>query len=456
MSAAQGGRTFGPRTLLGWLAAIVLAAALGIGVQRLLHPPPEVPPPVRVRQVQLPADLPRNWPDTLARTDRDIADAAALAARFPGEWLRWEVLARNQVARARLTGAFEDYAAAQASLDRAFQVAPAGAGPHGLQASLHFTMHRLAAAERMLAAIDRYGVPPDLPERIDNLALRGDIAFYRGDYAAARKLYDQVDRMEPGGAGDFRRAVYAMNTGRPDLADRWLDRWFQASRMPTPKFVADIELQKGVIDLKRGAWDAALVHFRAADAAFPGYWLTQAYLAQTLAVTGRPDEAERLYAAIVQRAEIPEVLDALAGLARRRGDAPAARAWAARAAAVWARRLALFPEAAYGHAAEHELAFGSPARALEFALKDHAARPYGQTAVALAFAYLANNRPKDALAALEPVRGSRWVSAEQHLAAAQAYALTGDAARADAEQRAALKLNPRAADPGATLIWFGH
>ena len=41
---------------------------------------------------------------------------------------------------------------------------------------------------------------------------------------------------------------------------------------------------------------------------------------------------------------------------------------------------------------EHELAFGEPRRALDLALKDHAARPYAGTQIALGWAWLANNR----------------------------------------------------------------
>jgi Tfp pilus assembly protein PilF len=114
------------------------------------------------------------------------------------------------------------------------------------------------------------------------------------------------------------------------------------------------------------------------------------------------------------------------------------------------------PEAAYGHAVEHELAFGNPDRALRLAQLDYKARPYGVTAIALAWAYIGANRPADALRVIDPVLRSAWVSADQHIVAAQAHLLLGQTEEADAERQKALAINPRCFDREAALIWFGH
>jgi tetratricopeptide (TPR) repeat protein len=149
-------------------------------------------------------------------------------------------------------------------------------------------------------------------------------------------------------------------------------------------------------------------------------------------------------------------MDALAGLYRAQGDFPRSKAWSDRAGAIWQTRLRHIPEAAWGHAIEHELAFGDPARALDLALKDYAARPYGGSAIALAWAYMANNRPADALRTVDKVLASPWVSADQHIVAAQAHALLGESDAADGERQKALAINPRSLDRDAAQIWFGH
>jgi tetratricopeptide (TPR) repeat protein len=154
---------------------------------------------------------PATYDDALARLSASIDTAKVEAAAASNEWLRHEVLARRYIARAKLTGSYHDYAAAQAELDQAFRLAAPGTGPHLTQAQLHFTMHRLAKAEQSLDQIDRYAVPPDAAERAEVAAMRGDIAFYQGRYAEALQLYEEADRVVPG-TSDFRRAVFAAKT----------------------------------------------------------------------------------------------------------------------------------------------------------------------------------------------------------------------------------------------------
>src|SRR5205085_10449333 len=99
---------------------------------------------------------PLTYDEALSRADLQLAGARDLARTRGGEWLVQDRLANILIERARLTGSFDDYAAAQQALDRAFATAPAGSGPHMTEAALAFGLHRLAAAEAALNAIDRY------------------------------------------------------------------------------------------------------------------------------------------------------------------------------------------------------------------------------------------------------------------------------------------------------------
>jgi tetratricopeptide (TPR) repeat protein len=432
------------RQFASLILGLLLIAALAILiVEPYRAKPATVPDP-------LPSSAaPKTYDAALKRLD-DGLDAARDQLRIQGdEWLVQERVANAALARARLTGSFDDYAAAQSALDSAFATAPAGAGPHLTQASLAFSLHRLARTAAMLDAIDRYAVPAEAETRSEVEAFRGDVAFYRGDYAEALRRYTARDDA-------FRLAVYQGKTGDPDAAQRALDRLVKGLRFPSAQFLAQLQLQRGGLELQGGAWDKAQAHFTKADAVFPGWWLVQAHVAQMLALSGRRPEAIQQYQGIAERSGAPEVMDALAAVYRAQGDAANSRLWADRAAAVWARRLEQLPEAAWGHAVEHELAFGDPKRALALARKDYAARPHGGSAIALGWALIANNQPAEALSVIKPVLSSAWVSPEQHLVASQAYLLLGQAEAADAEQQKALKLNPRATDPAASLIWFGH
>jgi hypothetical protein len=134
-----------------------------------------------------------------------------------------------------------------------------------------------------------------------------------------------------------------------------------------------------------------------------------------------------------------EVMDALAMLLRASGEASESRQWAARANEEWQRRLALAPEAAYGHALEHELVFGTPPRALELARLNLAARPYGESRIEL-----------------DRAEASGWRSAPLFALKTQIYELTGKPEMAKEARRTALALNPRIFSPETALIWFAH
>ena len=396
-----------------------------------------------------------SYADAMARTDLVITNAEAQVATASDQWLLHENVARNYVERARLSGNYDDYAAADAALKRAFAVARPGTGPHLVRAQLDFGMHRLAEAERYLTLIEGYAIPSLPDERAEILGMRGDIAFYRGDLKTAINLYQEADRTSPGTA-TLRRAIYAMKTGDFERAEIYFNQTLREARLPPPQLRAYIELQRGILDLERGNWPSAENWFRKADRTFPGYWLTQAHLVQMWALRGNVAQAEQGYRKIIARSQQPDVMDALAALYRFQGDAAASRQWAKRSGEVWARRLRQWPEAAYAHALEHDLVLGNPATALALARKNMATRPYGDSATLLGWALLANNRPAEARALLERLNRTPWRTAQQYVALSQAHAMLGDSDRSDAARDAALKINPRALDPAAQLIWFGH
>lgn len=414
-----------------------------------------VQPDQQEQQPVVLAGIASSFSETLARTDLGITNAEAQVAGADDQWLMHENVARSYMERARLSGDYGDYVAADASLKRAFAVATPGTGPHLVRAQLDFRMHRLADAERQLTLIEGYAIPSLPDERAEILGMRGDIAFYRGNLPMALQLYEEADRLSPGTA-TFRRAIYAMKTGDFERAESYFDQTKREARLPPPQFRAFIELQRGLLDLERGDWPSAETWFRKADRSFPGYWLTQAHLVQMWALRGKVEQAEQGYRKIITRIPQPEVMDALAALYRNQGDAAASREWAQRSSAIWAKRLQQFPQAAYGHALEHELVLGNPATALALARKNMAARPYGDSATLLGWALLANNRPAEARDVLERLGRTPWRSAQQYVALSQAYAMLGDNDRSDAARDAALKINPRAFDPAAPLIWFGH
>ena len=431
----------------GALALLVVAAAGWLVVRHAGAVPVERPPS---------GGGPRSYADAIRHADQNIEGVGEIERAGPGEWLVEDRLANTFIARARLTASFADYAAAQAALDRGFANAPKGAGPHQTQLALDFAMHRLDHATTMLDAIAHYAVPAEREVQTEAALTRGDIAFYRGHYAEALDRYRRAgsDADDPGIL--LRQANALANTGKPDEALALIDQCERTARLPNAHFLADLALRRGTIELRRGHWDDADRDFNRAASLFPGWWLADAHRAQMLALEGKSGPATDAFLAIVRRNPSPEAMDALASLYRAAGNRDKATFWSDQARMIWNERLRLFPEASYGHAVEHALAFGDPAVALDLARRDFANRPHGMTATALAWALIANNDPTGALKILKPVLASPWVSAETHLAASQADLLLGRVEDADRERQAALDINPHATDATQALLWFGH
>lgn len=386
---------------------------------------------------------PRTYSEAIDRSKLAIANAATAAKDNADQWLMHEIHASELMARAQLSGDYEDYAAAGNALDSAFAVAVKGSGPHLMRAAFDFSMHRLAGAEAQLAAIDAYAVPPDPGDRAEIAAMRGDIAFYRGDYAKAWALYDQADALVPGSA-NFRRAIFAARTGDVDGADSYFAQAERAYRSPTPQTRGYMALQRGILDLDRGRLDEAMEHFREADRLFPGRWLIEEHIAEVLNLQGKTAEAEKLYRGIVKRTGHPEFIDALAAIAEARGDKAEASRLYARSSAIWAKRLKLFPEATYGHAIDHCVARQDWPCALRLAEANHKARPYGEAKIALAAALLGNGRIDAARVMIEQVLASRWRTPDLHNTAADIYEASGMTQKAAAQRKLARAMNPLA------------
>ena len=398
--------------------------------------------------------VPTTFAESLANVNTALARAQALAQSNPADSFSLASVGNAFLARARLTNDYGDYATAGRWLDKAIAASPR-TGPYLDRATWSLTVHRLAAVEPDLRHIDAYVVKDD-GTVAGTLGLRGDVAFYRGEYAKALDLYRQGHaRMVTVGTA-FRLANYWARMGDPAKALAYIDEAEGGIHGPLQQQRAFLEMNRGIIAFRSGDWDDAGTHFARADAIFPGYWQIEEHLATILALKGDTKRAMALYDGIARRTNMPEAWDAVAGLYRAQGDLASSQAAAAKAGAGWAQRLAVLPEAAYGHALDHELAFGDPARALAIARRNYANRPFADSATGLAWAWMANRRPADAIRTIEPVLNSGWVSAEPYIVATEAYALAGQPAKADAARKQALAINSHSFDRNPGVVWLDH
>ncbi len=289
-------------------------------------------------------------------------------------WMAQADAAMAHAERARLTGEYEDYVAADALLDRAFAIAPAGAGPFLERASLDFTLHRLPRIEPALAAAER-AILVDVPTRAAILSLRADVALQCGRLEEARRGLDAALNLHATATGWARLASWQWESGDLEGAEATYRKAASMSHAARGSQRAWTHLQLGLMDLEAGRLDDAMAHYRNADAVFPGWWLIEEHIAEVLALQGQIAPAMRMYRDLIARTHNPEFMDALASIHRARGEAKAAESWIREARRIHDRRLAQFPEAASGHALEHFLDFGDSQTALRLALANYALRP---------------------------------------------------------------------------------
>lgn len=443
----------GPHLRWAWLAllAILLAIAAGAGLDRLRDSAgPTRLDPATIR----PGFGPRTFAEARAAAEAKVVGARESYVAAPGEWLRGEVLAGALIGRWRLEGDYADLVEAGRLLDDGVSQTPDPGGPVLTQATLAVLVHKLNLADVALARFSR-SVAPETGELSDAAALAGDMALQRGQLETAEAHYARAARITDTGGIKLRRAVLAGHRGDRDRASLGLEQLLARPLQP-PVALAELALQRTNLAYAEGDWESAAAWIAAANRFYPGYWLAEAYAAQGEALAGRPANAIRAYRAIATRTGRPEVMDALAHLLRLEGQGKASRAWAAKAQTGWARRAALLPEAANQHYAEHELAVGSATKALALAQADVAKRPGPPGIALLVRALLASGRPKEALQWLDRVEASGWVSAGMLMLRAEAFAALGDSDASDVARDKALAINPRAADPAARLVWFGH
>uniref|UniRef100_UPI0035931458 tetratricopeptide repeat protein n=1 Tax=Parasphingorhabdus sp. TaxID=2709688 RepID=UPI0035931458 len=215
-------------------------------------------------------------------------------------------------------------------------------------------------------------------------------------------------------------------------------------------------LQIGALELQRGNWDKARRYFERADAVFPGYWLAQAHVAQMDAAKGDLAAAEKSYLRIIERTDNPDVMAALVTLYKHQGRIREAAAWAKRAGTIWDKRVSLLPETYYDHAFDHAMDAGDVKRALALAQQNYSTRPYGDAAIGLARALVANGKPGLAVSLLEKQEKAGWRSVELFAAMMSAYEAAGRALKVSEAKEKALEISPKAFVEAASLLAFGN
>ncbi len=397
---------------------------------------------------------PRDFSDAIETANSNVAAKRARLATAPDEWLHAEILALALMERHRLDPRPAGLEEAEQLIDRAFGLAPDPSGPNLTRAALALSLHRLDEAEAALARFGRT-VAPFKRDRAEAAAMRGDLAFQRGDIREAKRFYQVSHRIDSSIGTSMRLANLALWSGQPKRASEIFEARLSGST-PIPADFAALALFQANLAYARGNLDRAGEWIEAANGKFAGYWLAEAYAAQQRAAKGDFSRAIEDLHRLATKTNDPGVMDSLTGLLFHVGRDTEARAWATRAGEEWTRLVAAHPDAYRLHAAEHHLDFGDPVRALAMARIEVTKRPFGDAIEVLASALNANGRPAEALGWLERADAKGWRAVSLDMARADALSLLGRKSEAERFTERALAINPMATDPIRKLIRFGH
>lgn len=372
----------------------------------------------------------------LAKLTAGIEHGIALAARQSGDSLiPLEVVSLYQE-RARLTGNYDDYAKAEALL-ASLASAPAPSASLCLaRARLHYTLHRLQQASDALATC------PATAEPTETAAIRADIALYSGRYREAETTYRALVNQSGLTQHYVRLALFKKWTGAPGEAAAFLEAAEKRFHAGSPTMHAWLKLQRGLVAFERGRFDEALAMYRLAADALEGWWLVDEHIAEVQLLNGKMQEAKQLYESVVNRTGSPEFMDALAAIEHQQGNHDSAQKLHVKARAIYEKRLAAFPEASAGHALDHFLRDRADmTRALLLAKQNFETRPYGESAIALAKAWMLAGKPERAAALIDAQLSSGWDTAEAYWILAEARHKLGELPRADRAKAEALRRN---------------
>lgn len=366
-----------------------------------------------------------------------IQQGIALAAKQVGDTLIPLQVVSLYQERARLTGNYDDYAKAETLLASL----PADAKPSAsyclAQARLHYTLHRLKQSG---AALDTC---PTTVEPTEIAAIRADLALYNGRYRDAEIVYRALVNESGIFSSYVRYGLLKKWLGSPGEAAAFIEAAEKRYHAGSPTMLAWLKLQRGLVALDRGRFDEALAMYRLASDVLEGWWLIDEHIAEVLQLSGKTAEAKRLYENIIERTGNPEFMDSLAAIELQLGREAEAKKLTLKARAIYEQRLVAFPEAAAGHALDHFLKDQADAKlALSLAQKNFETRPYGESAIALAKAWMLAGKPNLAASLIESQLARGWDTAQTYWILAEALRMSGQQQRADQAAAAALRRNP--------------
>ncbi|MGJ0486588.1 MAG: tetratricopeptide repeat protein [Methylomicrobium sp.] len=336
-----------------------------------------------------------------------------------------------------LTGNPYDIEKTEAAFEKALASFPESVDLQLLYLTHNLKLHRLEAAKAGIAKLSFMDDDPKVQ------VLKTDIAIQEGHYTAAATRLQNILGKNRTWDNLSRLAYLRAKQGNFDEADRLYREAEEEISAKDMRSYAWVELQRGYLALSRGQYQAAWDHYRQADHAYSGYWLTQEYMAEWLGTQRNFEAAAALYRRIATCAIRPDLYHALGDLYLFMGRPELAQPWHDKALAVYldsARR----GEARYYHhlASLYADARLDGAEAVKWARKDIELRQNAATRDALAWALFRNGQYRESLDEIKKVLSYDWQDAHLFYHAAMIHLAAGRAEEGKDYLQKAVRINP--------------
>ena len=319
--------------------------------------------------------------------------------RDADDFIAWNQLAERYHAQLRRTGDDGFIARELHAAEMSLKAMPAAQNPGGLTAlaQARLTSHRFVEAHA--AALELREI---LPGKTRPLELLADAATELGDYDEARKVCEELSKLEDSElSASPRLAKLAIIRGELDRAREWFEKGLARCAViepPQPEMAAWFQLQLGELAFKRGDWDEAEKRYASAG---DGYSVAD-HVAELTAARGRTEDAIALYEKLAARVPRPEFFQALGDLNMIANRSDRAAMWFLRAEDAYLQSV---KEGAV-HFFHHLAGFYADSkedgeRAVEWARKDLGLRHSIHAHDSLAWAFYKNKQGTEALAECE-------------------------------------------------------
>jgi tetratricopeptide (TPR) repeat protein len=377
----------------------------------------------------------------VARIEQDIAELAAVASAGLGDHEHTRRLVYRRHQHASLTGNLAELCTVEKAIDEA--LARMGAWPDLclLKAHLHFTLHRPAPARAALA------LAPGLAESAPGRALLADLDLQEDRFDEAKAAYEEVLRADRSWENLARLAYLTGRLGDVAGADRLYTEAEEELTAKEMRSFATLKLQRGLLHFTHGRYDAALAHYRQADAAYSGYWLVDEHIAELLGAQGKYADATTLYATTISRVPRPELAQALGDLYLFMGEPEQAQPWHAQALEAYLDSARRGEMHYYHHLADiYADLCPESGEAVRWAEADLALRPNAATHAALAWALYRAGRLDQALDPLRRALAAGVKDAQLCALAGTIFQSAGNLPESQHYLECASAINPRYQD----------